>query len=227
MVGPHVFGDGRIGCWVTPTYHEGEFKPESFRDKLRDRCPKLKAFGVTDIFLPREADSTSKTICRASDLYVALYEAPPAGLNAQTYAQQTVGDVTRLAVGAVELNIEGVADDKLADFVRAAWTSIRVAKAGLRLRINVVPFKGQFLPADLFTDDRQLFVIVQNYLGNMDERVAEDEIVRNLVDYGIPREKVSVMYGAHIGQPRVRALPRIRFRGSLYQDDLLSDGGYL
>lgn len=218
-VGPHVFGDGRIGCWFTPS--------TNFTDKLRDRVPKIRALGMTDAFLPRQAVIADKDVVRQSGAFVALYETPPAGTSAVEYAKQTLADVKALAVGAVELNIEGVLDDKLSDFVRIAWTNIRAAKAGLRLRINVVPFKGQFLPADLFVDDPQLYVIVQNYLGNMDARVAEDEIVRDLVDYGLPRDKVSVMYGAHIGQPRVRALPQIRFRGSFYQDDLLANAGYI
>lgn len=217
--GPHVYGDGRIGCWVTPS--------TNLSDKLRDRCPKIKRLGVTDIFLPREAHITDKTIVRQNDLFVALWEGPPAGKNAVGYAAQALGDITRLEIAALELNIEGVLDDKLSDYVRMVVSQIRKVKPSLRLRINVVPFKGQFLPADLFGSDRQLFVIVQNYLGNMDQRVAENEVERDLIDYGIPREKVSVMYGAHVGQPRVPSLPVIRYRGSIYQDDLLANAGYL
>ena len=108
---------------------------------------------------------------------------------------------------------------------------IRKSKPNLKLRINVVPYKGVFLPVSLFVDDPQCCVIVQNYLGNMDARCPEDEIVRDLVDRGIPPAKVSVMYGAHVacapGKPRVPSLPQIRTRGSLYTDDLLADAGYI
>lgn len=219
MSGPHVFGDGRIGCWFTPS--------TNFSDKLRDRVSKIRALGMTDAFLPRQAAISDKDLVRQAGSFVALYETPPHGMNAKDYAAQTIADVNRLAVGVVELNIEGLLDDKIGTFVRDTWSEIRKVKPNLRLRINVVPFKGQFLPATLFVDDAQLYVIVQNYFGNMDARVAEDEIVRDLVDYGIPKQKVSVMYGAHIGQPRVRSLPVIRFRGSFYNDDLLADAGYI
>lgn len=218
-VGPHVFGDGRIGCWITPS--------TNFSDKLRHRLPLIRALGVTDAFLPSAAGTSDKTLVRAADLFVALYETPPAGKSALEYAAQTLSDVQRLGVAVAELNIEGLVDSKLATFVQETVAAIRKVRPSLRLRINVVPWKGGYLPTALFQSDPQLFVIVQNYLGNMDARVAEDEIVRELVDYGVPREKVSVMYGAHIGQPRVRALPQIHFRGSIYQDDLLANAGYI
>ncbi|HLE99655.1 MAG TPA: hypothetical protein VI540_07125 [Gaiellaceae bacterium] len=222
MPGPHVFGDGRLGCWFTSS--------PNFADKLRHRLPLVKTLGVSDAFLPREATLADKQLVRDAELFAALYETPPAGMAAKAYGEQAVADCNRLSLGACELNIEDVADDKLAAFVRAAVHAVRAAKPALRLRVNVVPFKGTFLPADLFASDAQLYVIVQNYLGNMDARVACDEIVRDLVDHGIPWPKVSVMYGAHVGDrggPRVPALPQIRWRGSIYQDDLLADAGYL
>lgn len=222
-VGPHVYGDGRIGCWF--------IENSGFTSKLRDRLPKVAALGVTDAFLPPSAVLSDKALVREAGLFAALYELPPHGRSSAEYAQAVLDDVRRLGMGACELNIEGVADDKLVAFVRDVVARIRKPRPSLRLRINVVPWKGAYLPADLFASDPQLFVIVQAYLGNMDARVAEDEIVRDLVAYGIPQAKVSVMYGAHVspggGRPRVPALPSIRFRGSIYSDDLLADAGYI
>lgn len=223
MVGKHIYGDNRLGCWVTPT--------QNLADKLRHRLPRMKALGITDIFLPREATPADKRIVMDAGYFVALWVPPPHGQGASFYAGDALAALSRLSIAALELNIEGVRDDLLSGYVREVVKTIRASKPKLRLRINVVPFKGSFLPADLFRADPQLYVIVQNYLGNMDERVAEDEIVRELVDYGIPALRVSVMYGAHIawkvGGVRLPALPKIRYRGSIYTDDLLADAGYI
>lgn len=223
-VGPHVFGDNRLGVWFI--HAEGWFT-----DKLRQRLPRVKALGVTDIFLPRQATLADKQLVRDAGLFAALYETPPKGMDAKAYAAQAVVDVNRLKTGALELNIEGVADDDLAPFIRDTVTAIRAKKPNLRLRINVVPFKGLYLPSDLFGSDPQLYLIVQNFLGNMDARCPEDEIVRDVVERGVPPAKVSVMYGAHIawkaGGVRLPSLPEIRWRGSIFSDDLLADGGYL
>lgn len=219
MIGPHVFGDGRRGCWFMPTVN--------FSDKLRHRAPQVRGLGVTDGFLPPEATTTDKAILREHDLFPALWEPPPHGASATEYAVAALADVRRLGLGALELNIEGVQDGRLGSYVRDVVGFIRKSKPALRLRINIVPFKGVFLPDELFSSDGQLYVIVQNYLGNMDARVAEDEIVRDLVDNGIPWHKVSVMYGAHIGRPRVPSLPQMRYRGSIYSDDLLADAAYI
>jgi hypothetical protein len=222
--GPHVFGDDRLGCWFIDA-------PGWFPDKLRDRLPKVKALGVTDAFLPTSATLVEKQLVRKADLFFALYEPPPHGRDANRYATDALDAVTRLAAGALELNVEGIPDASLAEYVRDVVRKIRALKPGLRLRINVVPFKGRYLPAQLFYDDRQLFVIAQCYLGNMDARVAEDEVLRDLLGY-LPPEKCSLMYAAHCGigygrSKRVPSLPQIRWRGSIYSDDLLADGGYL
>lgn len=222
-IGPHVYGDGRRGVWF--------IHASWFTEKLRDRLPKLSPLGVTDVFLPREATLADKKLVQDAGYFSALYETPPAGKTAAVYAAQALADVDRLKMGALELNVEGVADDKLAQYVRDTVKAIRAKKPLLRLRINVVPWKGAYLPADLFASDSQLFLIVQNFLGNMDARVAENELVRDAVEHGVPAEKVSVMYGAHIAwKPegvRLPALPEIRFRGSIFSDDLLADAGYL
>lgn len=222
-VGPHVFGDDRLGVWFI--YAEG------FTSKLRDRLSKLKPLGVTDVFLPRQATIEDKRLVRDAGYFAALYEIPPHGMTAASYSSQAIGDVNRLKIGALELNIEGIPDHLLAIYVTVAVNTIRLKKPNLRLRINVVPWKAQFLPQRLFQSDPHLYLIIQNFTGNMDGRTAEDGITRNAIDYGIPAEKVSVMYGAHIspgpGKPRVPALPEIRHRGSIFSDDLLAAGGYI
>ena len=222
--GPHVFGDGRLGVWFI--WHS-----VGFTDKLKHRLPLVKALGVTDAFLPRQASLSDKKLVQSAGLFAALYETPPAGKAAQQYAALAVSDTEWLKMGALELNIEGIADAELAPFIRDVHAAIRATKPNLRLRINVVPRKGAYLPSDLFVSDPQLYLIVQSFLGNMDRRVAEDELVRDAVDHGVPAAKVSVMYGANIspgnGRPRVPSLPDVRYRGSIFSDDLLADGGYI
>lgn len=223
--GPHVFGDGRLGVWFIYGL--------DFNGKLRDRLPRLRAspLNVTDIFLPREATLADKALVQDAGYFVALYETPPKGKSAADYAAQAIADVNRLKVGALELNIEGLADVDLAPFIRDTVAAIRAKKPSLRLRINVVPYKGTYLPSDLFQSDSQLYLVVQEFLGNMDARVAADELVRDVVAWGIPAPKVSVMYGAYcspgLGKPRVPSLPEIRWRGSIFSDDLLVDAGYM
>ena len=218
--GPHVFGDGRIGVWI--------INNENLTDKLKHVLPRLRGVAeITDVFLPREATLAHKQQVSAAGLYSALYETPPHGMSATDYSARAIKDVDRLKAGALELNIEGLADEALDPYIRTVVRNIRKVKPYLRLRINVVPWKGQFLPADLFVADSQLYLIAQCFLGNMDARVAENELVRDLTDYGIDEEKVSVMYCAMVGVPRVRALPQIRYRGSIFSDDLLLDAGLI
>lgn len=223
MAGPHVFGDGRIGIWV--------IQNAGLTSKLRHRLPQFKQFGVTDVFLPRQATFIDKGLVREAGYFAALYETPPAGLNAIDYADQALADLARLKLEALELNIEGIADATLAAFITDTVARIRAKRKNLRLRINVVPRKGAYLPVTLFANDPQLYLLIQEFLGNMTARVAVDELVRDVVERGIPATKVSVMYGAHCasrdGFPRVPSLPEIRWRGSIYQDDLLSDAGYI
>lgn len=215
MIGPHVFGDGRLGCWFMGNAD------------LRDRLQRVRSLGVTDAFLPTSATLADKRSVRDAGLFPALRQTPPGGMLPAGYALAGVAACTRLDLTVLEQNVEGVPDPELETFLRRDVAEIRRRRRLLRLRINVVPWKGAYLPTDLFASDAQLYVIVQNYLGNMDARVAEDEIVRDLVDHGIPPAKVSVMYGAHVGRPRVASLPDIRFRGSIYQDDLLADAGLI
>jgi hypothetical protein len=208
----------------------------SFTDKLKDRLPKIKAFAngqITDIDLPREAQPSDMTKVRQAGFFAHLWTTPH-GLTGVAYASQVLGDYDRLRPGAVELNVE-VPDNQLEDYMRGVHAAIRAVRPYLRLRFNIAPFKAAFLPVDLLQQDPNLYVIEQAYFGNMDGRAAENEILRDMDEAGVPQEKSSVMYGAHVssalGKPRVPALPALTIRalkrGSVYQDDLMVDAGYL
>jgi hypothetical protein len=231
-IGPHVFGDDRLGLWIMPTS-----SPESFTDKLRDRLPRFKTFKpgrITDLFLPREAQPSDMDLVRQSKDYFAHLWTTPHGKSAKSYAAQTLLDIDRLRPGAVELNVEV---DDLEPYLRECHRVIRAKKPNLRLRFNVQPYKGAQLPWDIISNDPHAFVISQVYLGNMDMRASEFDVLVDLLSFPLDvgwvvEHKCSVMYGAHVspgeGKPRVPALPGwIRRRGSIYSDDLLVDAGYV
>jgi hypothetical protein len=232
-IGPHVFGDDRLGLWIMPTS-----SPESFTDKLRDRLPRFQAFKpgtITDLFLPREAQPSDMALVRAADYFAHLWTTPHRSdgstLKAAAFAALTLKDVDRLKPGALEVNVEV---DDLDPYLREVHTFIRAKKPNLRLRFNVQPYKGAELPQDLLALDPHLYVIAQAYGGNMDWRASEFDVLLDLLSYPsyFGEDKCSVMYGAHVspgeGKPRVPALPGwIRRRGSIYQDDLLVNAGYV
>ncbi|MDW8339677.1 MAG: hypothetical protein RMM28_11120, partial [Thermoleophilia bacterium] len=147
----HPYGDGRLGVWA--------IWAEGFAPKLRHRLPALRRLGVTDVFLPREAGQSERALVRDGGCFVGLYETPPHGLSASSYAARAIEDVSRLRIGVLELNIEGLPDGALADYVERVVQAVRAKLPHLRLRINVVPFKGAYLPADRFASDRQLFCV--------------------------------------------------------------------
>jgi hypothetical protein len=96
--------------------------------------------------------------------------------------------------------------------------------------LNVVPFKGQFLPRFLIENDPHLHVIAQGYGGNMEIQFAADEVRQDLHDWGIPSDKTSVMHAVLCdvkGTYRSLVLPEIRSKGGVYIDDLLLDAGLL
>lgn len=226
MIGPHVFGDGRLGLWVRGA------------ENVYDRLPKIKnlPFGpVTDIFLPYTATRAHSDTVRQAGLYASVWSAPH-GRDAVTFADESVADLDRIVAGALELNIEEP-DHLLQQFIRDSVARIRSKKPKLRLRVNIAPFKAGFVPMDLVQSDPNLYVIVQSYFGNMDGRASEAEVLTDLLQWGCPLEKASVMYAAHCSDPldkvvgRVPALPawsiRRPTRGSIYNDDLLADAGLL
>lgn len=229
-VGPHVFGDDRLGLWF--------MENESFPDKLRHRLPLVKGFcngAITDIYLPESATRADRDRVRAEGFFSNVWTTPNSR-GALTYAADSLAALSRISGGALELNIE-VSD--LVPYTRQVVASIRKVKPNLRLRINVPPLKGGLLKAmaDVFVADPHLYVIAQVYYGNMDGRASEADVLLDLLDAGIPAAKCSVMYGACSEDPltaaagRVASLPamtvrRLR-RGSIYSDDLMVDAGLL
>lgn len=221
--GPHVFGDQRLGLWVQSN--------ANLKDKLTHFLPRLRGPipNLTDIFLPDDATSLNKQQVRDAGFFCHVY-AVNHDRSATNLGDYAVDRLSKIGGGALELNIEGLPEAKLEQYVRDVVKRVRFKKPNLPLRINVVPFKGQWLPKDLFASDPNLFVIAQAYGGNMDILFAADEIKRDLTAWGIPEEKVSVMHAVMCsgpGYPRQITLPVVRGRGSLYIDDLLLDAGLL
>lgn len=222
-----VFED-RLGLWI--------ISPAN----LPARLPGIAAFGIKDVFLPRDENKTSQTHMaevREAGLYAHLWAAVD-GLSARDYANRTLLDIQRLTPGAVELNIELGSDPPLRAFIREAVTLIRSKRKSLRLRINVAPWKGFALPADLLSDgslrqDPNLYACEQHYEGNMDNLLSAEDVAADMRAYGVPDHKATVMYAAHcrvLGSPeRVRTLPDLSrlHRGVIYQDDLMADAGLL
>lgn len=219
--GPHVFGDGRVGLWVQSN--------SNLKDKLIHFLPRLRGAvpNLTDIFLPTEATIDHRRQVLGAEFFCHKYTVN------HSLAPIALADKAIAAHhgGAMELNIEGLSENILEQYVRDAVKRVRAKKPNLPLRINVVPFKAQWLPKDLFHSDSQLFVIAQSYGGNMEILYAADEVKRDLTAWGIPEEKVSVQHAimctTNPNAPRQVTLPVIRGRGSLYIDDLLQDAGLL
>jgi hypothetical protein len=223
MIGAHVYGDNRLGLWVASS--------SNLTDKLKHFLPRLKGAvpNLTDLFLPPEATLAQRRQVLDADFFCHWYMPPPHGKGAIEYADAALASMK--GGGALELNIEGVPDPLLASFVTAAVARVRVKKPNLALRINVVPWKGEFLPSALFASDRNLYVIAQSYGGNMEHLYAANDVERDLTAFGIPPEKASIQHAVMCsqapGKPRQVTLPQVRFRGSLYLDDLLQDAGLI
>jgi len=228
--GPHVFEDGRIGLWIVNS------------DNLTDRLPKIRRFAngmITDLFLPRTATRQSFQFVRDSGFFGCHLWVAVDGLSANDYAQRTVDDIVRLGAGATDLNIELGQDDKLQPFMRTTLSIIRQTRPNYRLRLNVAPYKGQFVPMDLVQGDPNLYVGEQTYYGDM-SRVSEGEALQDLLEWGCPLRKASLVYGAAALVPNGRvvglgtlwtwsngAIVRGLRRGVIFQDDLMTDVGLL
>lgn len=226
-----VFED-RLGLWViTPS-------------NLQSRLPGISAFGVKDVFLPRESDGTHFQQVRDAGLFAHLWEAANQ-LTVEQYVSQVLADIKRLKPGAVELNIELQTDAPLKGYIRSAVQMIRKVKPSLRMRINIAPFKGFALPVDLLTSDGNLYVCEQSFYGDL-SRVAESDALYDLLSWGVPLTKATVCYGAAALAPERAPSPSERVvglgtrwtwsdgavvgalkRGVIFQDDLMADVGLL
>jgi hypothetical protein len=201
---------------------------------LHARLPGIRAFGIRDVFLPRTALGEAFGWVRAAGLYAHLWT-PTDDLSARDYANRTLLDVQRLGPGAVELNIELPSDPPLAAYVAETYRLIRSKRKALRLRVNLAPWKG-FALAELQTawgKDGNLYAAEQNYEGNMANLLSPADVLSNLLDWAVPRERATVCYGAHcrvLGSPeRLRTLPDLARtkRGVIFSDDLMADAGLL
>lgn len=224
QVGAHVFGDNRLGLWC--------IENSGLKSKLEHVLPRLRALlPVTDIFLPGHAATREhRDLVRAHGFYVSVYTIPHSE-TPRAYAARSLRQLASIGGGALEMNIE-IPDSQIKGFVSEAVARIRETNPNLRVRVNIAPYKAQFLPAELVRSDPNLYVIEQAYLGNMDAVVPADHCYRDMIDYGIPPHKASVMYAAYCsprpGLPRAPVLPAVqRYRGAIYSDDLLIASGLL
>ena len=228
--GPHVYGPNRRGIWVAPN--------ANLTDKLKHYLPRLRNAipNLTDLFFPPSATIAHKDQARQADFFTHMYDVAH-GRTPVGFADAAVKRHQDVGFGALELNFEGSAVEQMGlnPYIRQTIARVRSKKPNLPVRINVVPFKGQFLPADLIRADPQLFVVSQTYGGNMEILYAADEVLEDLQVYTQAPEKCSVQHavmcetGSEVNGDRVRdvVLPVVRDRASFYIDDLLLDAGLL
>lgn len=227
-VGPHVFGDGRLGCWIVNLA------------ALPDRLSRLRAFGFTDLFL-RGQDGTpalKASVTAAGFTGCSAWWAVD-DLTAANYADRVLADVTRWAPGAGELNIELSNDPALEPYIRTVVARVRAKRPHYRLRVNVAARKGGFLPIDLLQNDPQLYACEQTYgdtaAAGMALRFSEADAIERMVSAGVPIGKAAVCYagavgvGGNTGTERVAGVPNgwKPLRGVVFSDDLLADAGLI
>lgn len=227
MTGAHVFKDYRRGLWVASN--------SNLADKLTHFLPRLRAAipNLTDIFLPPEATKSHRQQVLGAGFFQHMYDVAH-GRTPVQFADEALNRHRNQNAGALELDFEGSGiggDWNLASYIEATVARVRKSKPNLPLRVNVVPYKGAFLPVQLINEDPQLFLCVQSYGGNMDVLYAPDDVVWEVVAYGVRPEKVTpmhaVMCSQRVGAPRQVTLPQVRNRGAFYIDDLLLDAGLL
>ena len=223
--GPFVFGDKRLGLWIAYS--------DALTDKLKHYLPRFRGAvpNLTDLFLPPQAGISHKDQCRQAGFFTHTYDVAY-GRGPVVFAKEALARRKVQGTGALELNFEGsaITDAGMKQYITATIGQIRKTNPHLPVRINVVPFKGEFLPRDLINKDPELYVIAQAYGGNMETLYAADEVKRDLTAWGIFEPKVSVQHAIMCSGPgyaRQITLPVVRGRGSLYIDDLLLDAGLL
>lgn len=225
-VGPSVFGRGRQELWVASN--------ANLKDKLAHYLPRLRnpLPHLTDIFLPPEATLDHKSQVRAAGFFCHTYVVAE-GLDPAALAKKALDARRRQGTGALEFDIEGSAvnDANMSSYIKGVIAAVRKNHPNLPFRINVVPYKGQFLPVEVINDDPKVFLVVQSYGGNMDILFPADEVKQEVVYYGMNPDKVSVMHAVMCapkpGMPRQVTVPAVRDKGAFYIDDLLLDAGLL
>lgn len=225
-VGPHVFGNGRRGLWVAEN--------ANLTDKLKHYLPRFKNAipNLTDLFLPPSATADHARMCRAAGFFAHLYVVAH-DKSAADLAKHGLERRKALGTGAIEFNLEGgaqVQDPVLKKYATDLVDVVRDTNPNLPIRLNYVPLKGFAMPVQLINSDPQLFVIAQGYGGNMDLLYAADEILSDMLNWGVRPEKASVMHAIMCSRgsgPRQLTLPHVRNKGAFYIDDLLLDAGLL
>ncbi|MGH7347331.1 MAG: hypothetical protein ACREK4_20670 [Candidatus Rokuibacteriota bacterium] len=222
--GPHVFEDGRIGCWIV-----------SVSALDAGRLAALRRLGFTDLFL-RGPDGNlvaKRAVLKAGFTGCHAWWAVD-GLTAAQYAARALADVARWSPGAGDLNVELGSDAALEPYMRVAVGAIRAAKPNYRLRLNIATRKAGFLPIDLVQNDPNLYACEGAYFGNMDSRYSEADALDDLLAVGVERRKAAVCYagavavGGITGTQRVAGIPQwLPRRGVVFQDDLLAEAGLL
>lgn len=227
-VGPHVFGDNRLGCWIVNLA------------ALPDRVARLRALGFTDLFLrgPDGSQALKAVVTGAGFTGCHGWWAVD-GLSAVDYTSRALADIARWNPGAGELNIELSNDAALDPYIRTVVAGFRAKRPAYRLRINVAARKGGFLPVDLLQSDPQLFACEQTFAdspsANMASRLSEADALDRMMAWGVPREKASVCYagavavGGMTGLERVAGFPNgwLPTRGVVFHDDLLAEVGLI
>lgn len=231
MPGLHVFGDGRLGCWVGSTSLE-----QALAKTDPNYLARLRALGFTDLFFrgPDGSSTVKQRVLGAGFTGCHAWWAVD-GLTAQQYAQRCLADIARWQPGAGDLNIELANDPPLEPYMRSVVTQIRAARPNYRIRLNIGARKGVFVPVDLLQTDPALYVAIQCYAGNMDALFSAPDMERQLRSVGVPDEKIATCYagacavGGISGPARVNTFPTawLPERGVVFTDDLLADGGLL
>lgn len=224
-IGPHVYGRNRRGLWVASSSNLTD-KLGYFLPRLRNAIPNL-----TDLFLPPEATADNASRCRENGFFAHTYDVAR-DRGPAAFAKAALAARKRQGTGALDLNFEGssITDDGMGAYIVSTLKQLRSTNPNLPVRINVVPFKGKFLPVELINADPQLFVVAQGYGGNMDILYAADEVLDDLVSYGIDKPKTNVMHAVMCSRgagERQLTLPAVRDKGAFFIDDLLLDAGLL
>lgn len=225
-LGPYVFGPDRLGLMC--------IENAGLTDKLRHILPRLRATGYpfTDIFLPASAFVADRLVVRDNDFFAHVWDTPKGRAPVQ-FVREVLDARSNCigSTGALELNIELPDDQTLKQYLRDVIKAVRAQKPRISLRLNVAPYKGYVLPVDMLVADPRTHVIAQAYFGNMDGRLSEAEVLKDMLAYGVPARQAHVMYAAMAGSPRAFLLPGAGYKalstGSIYSDDLLLDSGII
>jgi hypothetical protein len=227
MIGPYVFGDQRQSLWVAEN--------SNLTDKLIHFLPRLRVPipNLTDLFLPESATKNNVAQVRGAGFFAHLYTVAH-GDTALQLSARSLAAHKRIGAGALEIDFEGSGiggDLKMSRYIVDTVQAVRKVKPLLPLRVNVTPYKGGYIPVNLINADPRTALAVQCYGGNMDALYSVEDVVGEVVRWGVNPAKVvamqAVMCAQIVGGTREVTLPQSRNIGAYYIDDLLLDAGLL